>query len=113
MNNHLEAGDLVATIYELENPNRPGELLPAGMLGIVNRVGPALVRIEIGQDMYIHVWPDTLTVVEKGAADNPAPAAVMLSTLWDLWAEAARRAHELDMRLTSAGADQQARPDIS
>ena len=83
------------------------------MLGIVNRVGPALVRIEIGQDMYIHVWPDTLTVVEKGAADNPAPAAVMLSTLGDLWAEAARGAPELDRRLPSAGADQQARPDIS
>lgn len=114
MNNHLEAGDLVAITRDLKNPNHPDAPLSAGVLGIVDRIG-TFVRIEIGWDTYVHVRPEVLTVVEKGFVEGPAPAVAGLE-LWDLWAEAARKAHELDVRLTglwSAGAGHQDHPGIS
>lgn len=112
MTTHFEAGDLVATTRDLQNRNHPDRPLPADTLGIVIAVGPSFVQLDVfGRS--IHVRPDALTIVEKEFLTLSTPGGPGAAALWDLWALAARREHELITRLSSLVDSTRAEPRLA
>lgn len=111
----IEVGDLVAPKQNLQNRNRPDATLPAGRLGVVDAVGPTYIRVEIAWNTYYYARPEDLVIVEKEFLTDYAAVtrSPNIAAVWDLWATAARAAHETNAALTSLVESTRAEPRLA